>query len=52
MSAIFLPFSPLSKGAHHKVYAGVVIKYMPPAMPRYIGWTIKFVGWGPIKKLI
>jgi hypothetical protein len=27
-------------GAHHKVYAGVVIKYMPPVMPRYIGGVV------------
>jgi hypothetical protein len=27
-------------GAHPSVYAGVVIKYMPPVMPRYIGGAV------------
>jgi hypothetical protein len=28
------------RGAHPSVYAGVVIKYMPPVMPRYIGGAV------------
>jgi hypothetical protein len=33
-------FIGLISGAHPLVYAGVVIKYMPPVMPRYIGGAV------------